>query len=66
MRKVSRASRAILVLEAPWALDEADAHRTSVLPFIEGIAKLAGDVEVYSGQLRLPDLPLSESTYADQ
>lgn len=46
MRKVSRASRAILVLEAPWALDEADAHRTSVLPFIEGIAKLAGDVEV--------------------
>lgn len=47
MRKVSRASRAILVLEAPWALDEADAHRTSVLPFIEGIAKLAGDVEVY-------------------
>lgn len=47
MRKISRASRAILVLEAPWALDEADAHRSSVLPFIEGVAKLAGDVEVY-------------------
>lgn len=47
MRRKPRPSRAILVLESPWELDEADANRTSVLPFIEGIAKLAGDVEVY-------------------
>lgn len=47
MRRQPRPSRAILVLESPWELDAADANRTSVLPFIEGIAKLAGDVEVY-------------------
>lgn len=41
-----RASRAIFVLESPWELDCADANRTSVLPFVEGIAKLAGDTEV--------------------
>jgi len=28
-------------------MDETDSNRTSVLPFIEGIAKLAGDTEVY-------------------
>lgn len=42
-----RASRAIIVLEAPWELDPNDANRTSVLPFIEGIAKLTGDTEVH-------------------
>ncbi|SLM62925.1 MULTISPECIES: hypothetical protein [Dickeya] len=41
------ASRGILVLESPWELDEHDANRSSVLPFIEGIAKVAGDTEVY-------------------
>lgn len=41
-----RTSRAIIVLEAPWALDDTDANRTSVLPFVEGVAKYAGDTEV--------------------
>ncbi|TYL44775.1 hypothetical protein [Dickeya sp. ws52] len=41
------ASRGILVLESPWELDEHDANRSSVVPFIEGIAKVAGDTEVY-------------------
>jgi len=40
-------NRAILVLESPWELDSGDANRSSVLPFIEGVAKLAGDTEVY-------------------
>ncbi|WP_226093142.1 hypothetical protein [Dickeya oryzae] len=41
------ASRGILVLESPWELDALDANRSSVVPFIEGIAKVAGDTEVY-------------------
>lgn len=41
------ANRAILVLESPWDIDEADANRSSVLPFIEGVAKYAGDTEVF-------------------
>ncbi len=41
------ANNAILVLEQPWGLDDSDSNRTSVLPFIEGIAKLAGDTEVF-------------------
>jgi len=41
------AHRAILVLEAPWSLDHSDANRSSVLPFIEGVAKYAGDTEVF-------------------
>ena len=40
-------SKAILVLESPWELDDGNSNRTSVLPFVEGIAKLAGDTEVY-------------------
>lgn len=40
-------NRAILILENPWELDSADCNRTSVLPFVEGIAKLAGDTEVF-------------------
>lgn len=47
MKRVHKSSRAILVLESPWNLDATDSNRTSVLPFVEGIAKLAGDVEVY-------------------
>lgn len=42
-----RTNRAIIVLEAPWELDPDDANRTSVLPFIEGIAKLTGYTEVH-------------------
>ena len=38
--------RAIIVLESPWELDSTDANRSSVLPFISGIAKLAGDTDV--------------------
>ena len=41
------AHRAILVLESPWGLDDADANRSSVLPFVEGVAKFAGDTEVF-------------------
>jgi len=40
------ANRAIIVLESPWELDSADANRSSVLPFIEGVAKLEGDTDV--------------------
>lgn len=46
MRKLHSANRAIYVLESPWGLDDGDANRTSVLPFIEGVAKYAGDIEV--------------------
>lgn len=42
-----RSRRAILILEAPWELDPDDANRTSVLPFIQGIAKLTNDTEVH-------------------
>lgn len=45
--KKPHAHRAILVLESPWGLDDADANRSSVIPFIEGVAKLAGDTEVF-------------------
>lgn len=40
-------NRAILILESPWELDNDDSNRTSVLPFVEGVAKLAGNTEVY-------------------
>ncbi|HBP1718561.1 TPA: hypothetical protein ACQT3E_002137 [Pseudomonas aeruginosa] len=40
-------NRAILILENPWELDGGDCNRSSVLPFVEGIAKLAGDTEVF-------------------
>ena len=40
-------NRAILVFESPWGLDDSDANRSSVLPFVEGIAKYAGDTEVF-------------------
>ena len=42
-----RSNRAILVLESPWELDETDANRTSVFPFVEGVGKLAGDTAVH-------------------
>jgi len=41
------ANKAILILEQPWELDDGDANRSSVLPFIEGVAKMVGDIEVY-------------------
>ena len=44
-RYISR--RAIVVLESPWELDETDANRTSVLPFVEGIGKLTADTVVH-------------------
>ncbi|MCL1058681.1 hypothetical protein L2729_11860 [Shewanella gelidimarina] len=44
---VCSTNRAILVLESPWELDNEDSNRTSVLPFVEGIAKLAGNTEVF-------------------
>lgn len=47
MKRVHKSNRAILILECPWSLDATDSNRTSVLPFVEGVAKLAGDVEVY-------------------
>ncbi|WP_332879564.1 hypothetical protein [Massilia sp. S19_KUP03_FR1] len=46
MKKKHSSNRAIFILESPWELDDGDANRSSVLPFIEGIAKYAGDVEV--------------------
>ncbi|MDY0963752.1 MULTISPECIES: hypothetical protein [Massilia] len=43
---IQQTKGAILVLESPWGLDERDANRSSVKPFIEGMAKYAGDIEV--------------------
>jgi hypothetical protein len=36
---IRHASRAILVLESPWELDDQDANRSSVIPFVEGGSK---------------------------
>ncbi|HDO1355479.1 hypothetical protein Q7I30_19105 [Aeromonas veronii] len=47
MTKRHSSNRAILILESPWELDYSDSNRTSVLPFVEGVGKLAGDTEVY-------------------
>ena len=40
-------TNAVIVLENPWELDPTDAHRSSVLPFIEGVAKFHEDTRVY-------------------
>ncbi|PXX51103.1 hypothetical protein [Aquitalea magnusonii] len=40
------ASRSIIVLEAPWSLHEQDQLRVSVLPFIQGMAQVCGDIDV--------------------
>lgn len=40
------ARRAILVLEKPWKLDARDANRASVLPFIQGMARYEGNLDV--------------------
>lgn len=40
-------NKAILILESPWELDDGDANRSSVLPFVEGVAKIVGDIEVF-------------------
>ncbi|PPD34013.1 MAG: hypothetical protein CTY19_05760 [Methylomonas sp.] len=45
--KIQNSNRAILILESPWELDVGDSNRSSVIPFVEGIAKFAGDTEVY-------------------
>jgi hypothetical protein len=47
MKRIHSARRAIFVFESPWEMDAGDSNRTSVLPFIEGIGKLSGDVEVF-------------------
>ena len=47
MKRQHKSNRAVLVLECPWELDNDDSNRSSVLPFVEGIAKYAGDTEVY-------------------
>ncbi len=44
---IRHANRAILVLESPWELDDRDANRSSVIPFVEGVAKLTGDTDVH-------------------
>lgn len=46
-KKYKSNRRAILILESPWELDSADTNRSSVLPFVEGIAKLAGNTDVF-------------------
>lgn len=43
----SKSSNCILVIESPWKLDDHDSNRSSVVPFIQGIARLQGDTEVY-------------------
>ena len=40
-------NRAVFIFENPWELDEKDSNRSSVLPFVEGVAKFIGDTEVY-------------------
>lgn len=35
------------MFESPWELDGSDANRSTVLTFIEGVAKYAGDTEVF-------------------
>ena len=47
MRSNHSSNRAILVLESPWEMDCSDSNRTSVLPFVDGVAKYAGDTEVF-------------------
>lgn len=47
MGKEHSTRRAIFILESPWELDNGDANRTSVLPFIEGVGKFSGDVEIF-------------------
>ncbi|MFK3712736.1 hypothetical protein [Leclercia adecarboxylata] len=43
----SKCKNAILVFESPWNLDNYDANRSSVLPFVQGVAKMQGDTEVF-------------------
>ena len=46
MKKHS-SNRAILILESPWELDSSDSNRSSVFPFVDGVSKYSGDIEVY-------------------
>lgn len=47
IRRRGSSSNAILVLKSPWGLDENDNNRSSVVPFMQGIAKFTGDTEVF-------------------
>lgn len=38
---------AILILEAPWQLNENDQNTVSVLPFFEGLERLSGKFDLY-------------------
>lgn len=40
------ATRSIVVLEAPWGLHKNDQLRVSVLPFIQGMAQVHGNIDV--------------------
>jgi len=47
IKRKGSSTNAILVLESPWGLDEKDNNRSSVVPFMQGIAKYTGDTEVF-------------------
>ncbi|WP_165736274.1 hypothetical protein [Pseudoalteromonas sp. C8] len=47
IKRRGSSTNAILVLESPWGLDEKDNNRSSVVPFMQGIAKYTGDTEVF-------------------
>jgi len=47
MPPVKKTSRAVLIFESPWSLDKYDQNRSSVLPFVEGIAKHSHNIEVF-------------------
>lgn len=47
IKRRGSSTNAILVLESPWELDEKDNNRSSVVPFMQGIAKYTGDTEVF-------------------
>jgi hypothetical protein len=42
-----RQKNAILILEAPWELNETDQNTVSVLPFFEGLERLCGNFDLY-------------------
>ncbi|MEL7895849.1 hypothetical protein [Vreelandella neptunia] len=44
---IRHANRVILVLESPWELDDRDSNRSSVIPFVQWVAKLTGDTDVH-------------------
>lgn len=46
-RRSTKPNKTILVLEAPWGLDDKDINRSSVQPFVDGIAKLQSNITVH-------------------